>query len=416
MTVTLKIKRSQTTATPPSLAPGELAYSELSQNLFFGSSGGVLKIGGFSDVSKLAAATANNTADTLVLRDGTGSFAAQNIVANGNVSAVGTLTVDGTSLFKSNAEFQTNVLITGDLAVNGADLTSTATTFNLLNANVTTLNIGGAATAVSIGAVTGITTVNNNLTVNKQLTVTESALFSSSVTIEGDLVVNGTTTTVNSEQTTLTDPVITLASDTTAQDTFDRGVEFGWHNGTTTKNGFFGFDISTEKFTFIPDSSETGGVYTGLAGTIVATRFEGLADRADKLETARTISLAGDITGSVSFDGTQNVTITTTIEPNAVALGTDTTGQYAKTVAVSGVGISINAANADDGTDYTITSNATFEATPLTIVSRDSSGNSKFNSVEAAALSYFKGGLDGLAADGVTKSNLDNFTIDGGSF
>ena len=31
------------------------------------------------------------------------------------------------------------------MAVNGGDLTSTATTFNLLNATVTTLNLGGAA-------------------------------------------------------------------------------------------------------------------------------------------------------------------------------------------------------------------------------------------------------------------------------
>ncbi|MBI3290635.1 tail fiber domain-containing protein [Candidatus Microgenomates bacterium] len=42
--------------------------------------------------------------------------------------------------------------ISGDLAVNGGDLTSTATTFNLLNATVTTLNIGSAATAIRLGA------------------------------------------------------------------------------------------------------------------------------------------------------------------------------------------------------------------------------------------------------------------------
>jgi len=40
----------------------------------------------------------------------------------------------------------------------------------------------------------------------------------------------------------------------------------------------------------------------------------GNADTATTLETARTISLAGDVTGSVSFDGSQNVSITATID------------------------------------------------------------------------------------------------------
>ena len=49
---------------------------------------------------------------------------------------------------------------------------------------------------------------------------------------------------------------------------------------------------------------------------------------ASKLTTARTITLTGDVTGSVSFDGTANASITATIASNSVALGTDTTGNY----------------------------------------------------------------------------------------
>lgn len=49
------IKRSSTTATPPALGVGELAYSELSDNLFIGKTGAVVaKIGGLADVTKLA--------------------------------------------------------------------------------------------------------------------------------------------------------------------------------------------------------------------------------------------------------------------------------------------------------------------------------------------------------------------------
>jgi len=82
-----------------------------------------------------------------------------------------------------------NVTVTGDLAVNGADITTTATgTATVFNTNATTLNIGGAATAVSIGNSAG------------------------TVTIPGNLTVSGTTTTVNSTTVTIADLNITLAS------------------------------------------------------------------------------------------------------------------------------------------------------------------------------------------------------------
>lgn len=61
---------------------------------------------------------------------------------------------------------------------------------------------------------------------------------------------------------------------------------------------------------------------------------------ASKLTTARTITLTGDVTGSVSFDGTANASITATIASNSVALGTDTTGNYVAS-ATAGNGIVI---------------------------------------------------------------------------
>ena len=64
---------------------------------------------------------------------------------------------------------------------------------------------------------------------------------------------------------------------------------------------------------------------------------------ASKLTTARTITLTGDVTGSVSFDGTANASITATIASNSVALGTDTTGNYVAD-ATAGNGIVITGA------------------------------------------------------------------------
>jgi hypothetical protein len=55
-----------------------------------------------------------------------------------------------------------NTVVTGDLAVNGADITTTATgTATVFNTNATTLNVGGAATTLSIGATTGTASINN---------------------------------------------------------------------------------------------------------------------------------------------------------------------------------------------------------------------------------------------------------------
>lgn len=67
-----------------------------------------------------------------------------------------------------------NATITGDAAINGGDLTTTSTTFNLINTNATTVNFAGAGTTISIGAATGTTTINNANTV-----------------VTGDLAVNG---------------------------------------------------------------------------------------------------------------------------------------------------------------------------------------------------------------------------------
>jgi hypothetical protein len=80
------------------------------------------------------------------------------------------------------------------------------------------------------------------------------------------------------------------------------------------------------------------------------------------------------VTGSFSIDGTANVTdVALTIGANSVALGTDTTGNYAASVATSGSGISTIGA-AGEGTAFTIDLNATPSNTNSTLVFRDAAG------------------------------------------
>jgi hypothetical protein len=142
--------------------------------------------------------------------------------------------------------------LTGDLRIGGGDLTVTESTFNLANTTATTVNFAGAATSLNMGAGSGTTTINNDLTV------------------DGDLIVNGSTTTVNSTIVTIDDPVFVLGGDSApvADDNKDRGIEFRWHDGSTAKDGFFGFDDSTGRFTFIPDATNTSEVFSGTLGDI----------------------------------------------------------------------------------------------------------------------------------------------------
>jgi hypothetical protein len=58
-----------------------------------------------------------------------------------------------------------NLYLSGDIAVVGGDLTTTAATFNLVTGSATTLNIGTTATTISLGSPGGRTTIANDLAV-----------------------------------------------------------------------------------------------------------------------------------------------------------------------------------------------------------------------------------------------------------
>lgn len=106
-----------------------------------------------------------------------------------------TLDVNGDLRVVSDAWFDANARVTGDLAVNGGDLTTTVTTFNLLNSTATTLNIGGASTATNIGSTaSGTTTIGWDAVVNKDLSVNGGDITTTQTTFN---LLNTTATTVN---------------------------------------------------------------------------------------------------------------------------------------------------------------------------------------------------------------------------
>ena len=189
------------------------------------------------------------------------------------------------------------------------------------------------AVQVGITAANEIDTSSGNLVIDS---AGGTVTIDDNLIVSGNLTVNGTTTTVNSTVTTVDDPVITLGGDNApaADDGKDRGVEFRWHNGTSAKIGFFGFDDSTQKFTFIPDATNTSEVFSGTKGTIDANID--WADVLNKPDPVVTVTLTGDVTGTGNATLTDlasgTISFATTIAANSVALGTDTTGNYVATI------------------------------------------------------------------------------------
>jgi hypothetical protein len=114
------------------------------------------------------------------------------------------------------------------------------------------------------------------------------------------------------------------------------------------------------------------------------TLVVGGATTAAQWQTARTVTFAtGDVTGSFSINGSADVSnVALTIAANSVALGTDTTGNYAASVSTSGNGIS-TIGTAGEGTAFTIDSNATSSNTSSTLVFRDGSGNFSAGTITA---------------------------------
>lgn len=88
-----------------------------------------------------------------------------------------------------------DVTLTGDIAVNGGDITTTAGTLNIATGTATTINVGTTgATNVSIGNSSSTTTVGNHLIV------------------PGDLTVNGNLVNLNVTNVNIEDQFILLAS------------------------------------------------------------------------------------------------------------------------------------------------------------------------------------------------------------
>ena len=206
------------------------------------------------------------------------------------------------------------------LAVNSPTISTTSSgTASVFNTNATTLNIGGAATTVSIGAGSGTTTVNNNLVVT------------------GTFTVNGTTETINATTITVDDKNIELGSVASPTNiTADGGgitlkgatdKTFNWVNATSSWTSSEHLDLASTKAYYIAGTSvlnattlgsavvtssltTVGTIGTGVwQGTLVAGQYGGTGVN----NSGKTITLGGNLTTSGAFATTFTTTSTTSV-------------------------------------------------------------------------------------------------------
>ena len=172
--------------------------------------------------------------------------------------------------------------------------------------NITTAGSGNTLTVNLDATLSGLTSVTSSTLTDGTATLTGGALSgvttlatSGDVTVGGNLTVSGTTTSVNSTNTTIEDTLLVLQSGLTGANPNDIGLIL--ERGTDGDNGFLGWDQSVDRFvaaTTSADGSGTGDL------TLSAADFQA----------AQFYGQSATITGAISFgtltDAGESISIT----------------------------------------------------------------------------------------------------------
>ena len=341
-----------TTSVPNRYLPGSAASSGLSH-----SSGQTVRMAPLQqhiedindrvDTIINEAGTAVNTSlfldeDDMVSDSATKGVTQQSVKAyvDNNVTAQDLDITDGSTTSSVDLDSQT-MTIQG--TANEATVSLTGQTFTVGLPTSITVDVTGNLTGDVTGDVTGDLTGN----------VTATSVLADGVTA---------TTQTTGDNSTKVATTAYVDANVTAQD-----LDLADGDGNTGA-----VDLDSQSLTLQGTADEvdvalSSQTYTiGLPATINANTTGSAAT----LTTARNFSLTGDVAASaVSFDGSGNVELTTTIQANSVALGADTTGDYVATL-VGGYGIDSTGGASGEGTAHTLSLDVS-ELTEVTAVSTD---------------------------------------------
>lgn len=302
MANTLRIKRrtSGTTDAPSSLENAELAFNEVGDVLYYGK--GTNGSGG--------------SATTVIPIGGSGAFATltSNQTISGNKTFTGTVAVQAPT---ANSHATTKLYVDDLIANVNTTINAVATSFDVSGdfGSNTTITSGTDTLTISGGVGLSSTISNNAVTLN---------LDNTSVSAGSYGLANSVTTFTVDDQGRLTAAGTSLIS-----------INAGQIVGFTEDSQ----DAAAVLF--------TNGTHSGISATYDDANSKVNLDVDDF-----TITLAGDLTGSVTVTNLGNATLTATVAANSVALGTDTTGDYVAGVA-AGTGISVSNTGTEGGV-YTV--------------------------------------------------------------
>ena len=189
-------------------------------------------------------------------------------LSGGGSSGDITLSIDTTvTADLTTAQTLTNKTLTSPSV--GTSLTTASTSFDLLNTTATTVNFAGAASTISIGSATSTTTINDSLIVT------------------GNLTVNGTTTTIDTQTLQVEDKNIILGYGSTSDVAVDGGgitltgatdKTFNWVDATDAWTSSEHMNLATGKSYKINNTSISaalpaltwGEVKNGKSGLVIS--------------------------------------------------------------------------------------------------------------------------------------------------
>jgi len=221
-----------------------------------------------------------------------------------------------TPTMRGNTSLPTLITLRGDnvveLKIQGADLTTTESTFNLLNTTATTVNFAGAGTTVNIGATTGTTRVKNDLDVDGDVKIVGGDLKTTAPTFN---LLPDTATTVNFAGAATS--LVLGATTGTTKIRNDLDVDGGFHiakdldvDGDINIDGG---DLKTTAPTFnlLPDTATTVN-FAGAATNIQIGSSSGTTNVNNSLDVDGTVNIdGGDLTVSTPTFNLANTTATT---------------------------------------------------------------------------------------------------------
>ena len=242
------------------------------------------------------------------------------------VNAFGAATAIDIGATSGTTSINNNLDVDLDLNVDGGDITTNQSSFNLLNTNATTVNAFGAATTVNLGTANTMLDLGHIRIQGNEISTDNNAAqdlvldpfpdagdAGGNVIIRGNLQVAGTTTTVNSTEMSVNDPVFTIG-DTVSEKTVTAAASSGATtllidnpssivegasitgtgiaNSTTISNVRISFNVS-QNFSSAPSAGAAVYFYDGTSFAEIGTFVSQTASEVT-IDLASNISTRGD--------------------------------------------------------------------------------------------------------------------------